>query len=246
MRRVPAFSGRISFRSVVSTRSSKRMQSAIASLRLATLSGSIIAGLPLPRSGGFSVTRGCVWSKQSHSQASGAKPITTSSTGEPAIIPCETWQKGRTYEGCASALGCLCGNVGRKCGVSFEQTAKTRPPPRSRPGRRQPVKCLRLPRPLRQQPFRKIEPLLRLDQLLLQPVHRALELLDARLQLVGLPRPRGQTRVRDLDDGAAHDRRERNDRDDDKSEIRIHGSILRLKKKASSLELALTRLHALG
>src|ERR1044072_7464003 len=109
--------------------------------------------------------------------------------------------------------------------------------------RRQTIKCLRPPRPLPQQPSRKIEPLLRLDQLLLQPVHRALELLDARLQLIGLPRPRGPTRVRDLDDRAAHDRGERNERDDDESEIRIHGSILRNKKKASSLELALRRVH---
>ena len=87
--------------------------------------------------------------------------------------------------------------------------------------------CLRLPRPLRQQPFRKVEALMRLDQLLLQPVHRVLELVDARLELVGVSRARGQPRARDLDDGARHDPRDRDNPDDDKSEVRIHGSILR-------------------
>ena len=35
---------------------------------------------------------------------------------------------------------------------------------------------------------------MRLDQLLLQPVHRVLELVDARLELVGVSRARGQPR----------------------------------------------------
>src|SRR6185503_12941753 len=62
---------------------------------------------------------------------------------------------------------------------------------------------------------------MRLDYPLLQPLHRALELLDARLELVGLSRSRGQTRTRDLDDGTGHDPRERDYRYDDKSEIRL-------------------------
>jgi len=48
-------------------------------------------------------------------------------------------------------------------------------------------------RPLRQQPLCEIESLLRLGQLLVQPVHVALQLLDARRELIG--RPRGQTRA---------------------------------------------------
>src|SRR6185503_11788529 len=68
---------------------------------------------------------------------------------------------------------------------------------------------------------------MRLDQLLLQPVHRVLELVHARLELVGVSRARGQPRARDLDDGTSHDPRERDNPDDDKSEVRIHGSILR-------------------
>jgi len=66
---------------------------------------------------------------------------------------------------------------------------------------------------------------MRLDQFLLQPLHRALQLLDARLELIGWSRR--QPHVLHLDHRAGNDPRDRDEREGDNEEVGIHGPILR-------------------